>query len=81
MNAQTSFRKPTVVEQAFNRIYGFLVGLGLGGGDSYLLQVRGRRTGKVYSTPVYILERNGKRYLVAPRGYTQWSATPKPQGK
>ena len=46
--------------------------LGLGFSHNYLLEVRGRKTGKLYSTPVDLLERNGKRYLVAPRGRTQW---------
>jgi len=34
--------------------------------------VRGRKSGKLYSTPVDLLEYNGKRFLVAPRGRTQW---------
>ena len=38
----------------------------------YLLQVRGRKTGRTYSTPVDLLEINGKPFLVAPRGRTQW---------
>jgi len=37
-----------------------------------LLEVRGRKSGKLYTTPVDLLELNGKRYLVAPRGRTQW---------
>ncbi len=53
-------------------MFGFLVGLGLGPKLSYLLQVRGRKSGKLYSTPVYLLEIGGKRFLVAPRGRTQW---------
>jgi deazaflavin-dependent oxidoreductase (nitroreductase family) len=66
------FREPTTVEKIFNRVFGFLVGLGLGFSHSYLLEVRGRKSGKLYSTPVDLLERNGKKYLVAPRGRTQW---------
>ncbi len=66
------FREPTAVEKIFNRVYGFLVGLGLGFSHSYLLEVRGRKTGKLYSTPVDLLELDGKSYLVAPRGRTQW---------
>ncbi|HZP17580.1 MAG TPA: nitroreductase/quinone reductase family protein, partial [Terriglobales bacterium] len=54
------------------RAYGFFVGLGLGFSYNYLLQVRGRKSGKVYSTPVNVLEMEGKRFLVAPRGRTQW---------
>lgn len=49
-----------------------MVGLGLGFSYNYLLQVRGRKSGKFYSTPVDLLEQDGKRYLVAPRGRTQW---------
>lgn len=37
-----------------------------------LLQVRGRKTGRLYSSPVNLLEFGGKSYLVAPRGRTQW---------
>jgi deazaflavin-dependent oxidoreductase (nitroreductase family) len=66
------FRVPTAVERAFNRAFGFLVGLGLGFSHSYLLQVRGRKSGKTYSTPIDLLEFDGKRFLVAPRGRTQW---------
>ena len=38
----------------------------------HVLEVRGRKTGALYSTPVDLLEERGTRYLVAPRGYTQW---------
>jgi len=67
-----AFREPTAVEKLFNRTFGLLVGLGLGPSHIYLLQVRGRKSGKLFSTPVDLLELQGKRYLVAPRGRTQW---------
>jgi deazaflavin-dependent oxidoreductase (nitroreductase family) len=66
------FDQPGAVEPVFNRIFGALVGLGLGLPHNYLLQVRGRRTGRLYATPVNVLELDGRRFLVAPRGYTQW---------
>jgi deazaflavin-dependent oxidoreductase (nitroreductase family) len=66
------FRALTGVERVFNRVFGFLVGLGLGYSYNYLLQVRGRKSGKLYSTPIDLLELGGKRFLVAPRGRTQW---------
>jgi len=73
MNAtQPTFRAPSPIERVFNRLYGSLVGFGLGYPYTYLLQVRGRKSGKLYSTPIDLLELNGKRYLVAPRGRTQW---------
>ncbi len=67
-----AFRKPWAVEAFFIRPFGFLVGLGIAPGYMQLLQVRGLKTGHVYSTPVNLLQVGGKPYLVAPRGRTQW---------
>lgn len=67
-----TFRAPTAGERIFNRAFGFFVGLGLAPGHMYLLEVRGRKSGKTYRTPVDLLELHGKLYLVAPRGRTQW---------
>ena len=67
-----SFRKPSPLEALFNRAMGALVGLGIGPGYMQLLLVRGRKTGRLYSTPVNLLQVGGKSYLVAPRGTTQW---------
>lgn len=36
------------------------------------LKVRGRKTGLWRSVPVNVLELDGERYLVAPRGETDW---------
>jgi deazaflavin-dependent oxidoreductase (nitroreductase family) len=75
MNDRTqphSFRKPSPLEALFNRALGLLVGLGIGPAYMQLLHVRGRKTGRVYSTPVNLLQFAGKPYLVAPRGWTQW---------
>jgi F420H(2)-dependent quinone reductase len=66
------FLRPSATEQFFNRVFGFLVGKGVGPSYCYLLQVRGRKSGKLYSTPVNVMQINGKRLLVAPRGRTQW---------
>jgi deazaflavin-dependent oxidoreductase (nitroreductase family) len=73
MNARLpAFREPSAAERVFNRIFGFLVGLGVGFSYNYLLQVRGRKSGRLYSTPIDLLELKGRRFLVAPRGRTQW---------
>jgi hypothetical protein len=48
-----------------------VVGAGIGPSYFYQLEVTGRKSGRTYSTPVNIVERNGKRFLVAPRGETQ----------
>jgi len=39
---------------------------------SRVLTVRGRTSGEPRSNPVNLLELDGERYLVAPRGNTQW---------
>jgi deazaflavin-dependent oxidoreductase (nitroreductase family) len=66
------YQKPTLLDRLFNRAFGFLVSLGLGLKHTYLLEVRGRKSGKLYSMPVDLLTEGSKQYLVAPRGYTQW---------
>jgi len=61
MNSNWSvFREPSRAEKVFNRIFGFLVGIGLGFSYTYLLEVRGRKSGKLYSTPINLLERQGQ---------------------
>lgn len=39
---------------------------------SRVLYVRGRTSGQWRSNPVNVLTHDGRRYLVAPRGHTQW---------
>ena len=49
-----------------------LTRLGLSMWGSRVLRVRGRKSGDWRETPVNLLEFDGARYLVAPRGNTQW---------
>ena len=49
-----------------------LLRLGLGPGRTYLLSVRGRRSGRLRSTPVTLVEEGGRRWLVAPYGEVGW---------
>ena len=70
--AQQTFLKPSSMEAWFNRAFGWLIGIGLGPKDYYMLDVRGRKSGRVYSTPVCIVQYGGVWYIVAPRGTTQW---------
>ena len=44
----------------------------LGPRHTYLLTVRGRKTGRLYSTPVTLVEQGGQRWLVAPYGEIGW---------
>jgi deazaflavin-dependent oxidoreductase (nitroreductase family) len=56
----------------FNRIVAALTRLGISVWGSRVLEVRGRKTGEPRRTPVNLLTIEGTRYLVAPRGHTQW---------
>lgn len=38
----------------------------------YLLTVRGRKSGQPRTTPIVVVEQDGKRYLVAPFGVVDW---------
>jgi len=56
----------------FNRLVAGLTRLGVSVLGSRVLRVRGRTSGEWRSVPVNLLTFEGNRYLVAPRGETQW---------
>ncbi len=56
----------------FNRVVALLTHLGISVYGSRVLAVQGRRSGEWRTTPVNLLGYDGERYLVAPRGNTQW---------
>ena len=66
------FERPNAFERLLNRAIGALVRLGIGLPHMRVLEARGRKTGKLYALPVDLLTEQGKLFLVAPRGYTQW---------
>ena len=72
MTPASEYKPPSAVEKLFNQVFGFLAGLGFAPSFIYLLQVKGRKSGKTYSTAVNMMDFRGKQYLVAPRGRTQW---------
>jgi deazaflavin-dependent oxidoreductase (nitroreductase family) len=72
MSVDRKYEAPSSGEKLFNRAFGFLAGLGIAPSFMYLLEVKGRKSGKIFSTAVNVLEINGKQFLVAPRGRTQW---------
>ena len=67
------FIRPSLPARIVNRLYGWITGIGFGRPNSYLLQVSGRKSGKIRSVPINVLSYNGKLFLVATRGHTQWS--------
>jgi deazaflavin-dependent oxidoreductase (nitroreductase family) len=56
----------------FNSSVAWLTRRGLSVWGSRVLYVRGRTSGQWRSNPVNVLTVDGQRYLVAPRGHTQW---------
>lgn len=56
----------------FNNVVGWLTARGMSLWGSRVLAVRGRRSGEWRTVPVNLLDHDGTRYLVAPRGHTQW---------
>jgi deazaflavin-dependent oxidoreductase (nitroreductase family) len=64
--------KPTKNTDFFNEVVARLTRLGISVWGSRVLSVRGRTSGEMRTTPVNLLTVDGRRYLVAPRGHTQW---------
>lgn len=56
----------------FNRAVRRLTRWGVSVAGARELRVRGRSSGEWRSTPVNLLSLGGDRYLIAPRGTTQW---------
>jgi deazaflavin-dependent oxidoreductase (nitroreductase family) len=69
----THYRAPGwFTRNVFNPTVAFLTRCGVSVLGSRVLAVRGRTSGEWRTTPVNLLEYEGKRYLVAPRGEAQW---------
>jgi deazaflavin-dependent oxidoreductase (nitroreductase family) len=73
MSAEAHFKQPGwFTKQVFNPLVAWLSRRGLSVAGSRVLEVQGRKSGEWRKTPVNPLEFEGNRYLVAPRGNTQW---------
>jgi deazaflavin-dependent oxidoreductase (nitroreductase family) len=67
------YEKPDwLTKHVFNPLVSLVTNLGVSVRGSRILAVRGRKSGQIRTTPVNPLEIGGKRYLVAPRGETEW---------
>lgn len=58
--------------RALNRLMTMLLRWGIGPASSYLLTTTGRTTGRPRTTPVTLVETDGRRWLVAPYGQVGW---------
>jgi deazaflavin-dependent oxidoreductase (nitroreductase family) len=69
----THYQRPGwFTKHVFNPTVGALTRIGVSLVGSRVLEVRGRKSGEWRSTPVNPLHFEGERYLVSPRGETQW---------
>jgi deazaflavin-dependent oxidoreductase (nitroreductase family) len=67
------FQRPDwFTKHVFNPIVAGFTRAGISIAGSRVLEVPGRKTGEPRRTPVNLLTVDGQRYLVAPRGHTQW---------
>jgi deazaflavin-dependent oxidoreductase (nitroreductase family) len=67
------YQKPDwFTKHVFNRVVAVFTRLGVSVWGSRVLRVRGRKSGEWRASPVNLLTYDGKQYLVAPRGHTQW---------
>lgn len=68
-----TFKEPGwFTKHVFNPLVAGATKLGMPLAGSRVLEVKGRKSGEWRKTPVNPLEFEGDRYLVAPRGNTQW---------
>ncbi|MEV6302698.1 nitroreductase/quinone reductase family protein [Actinoplanes sp. NPDC051861] len=63
---------PKRTTNAFNEAAKWLTARGISLLGSRVLAVRGRTSGEVRTTVVNLFTYEGERYLLAPRGHTQW---------
>ncbi len=61
-----------VVAKVFNPMVAGMTRIGISMWGSRVLAVPGRTSGAIRTVPVNVLTFEGERYLVAPRGVTQW---------
>jgi deazaflavin-dependent oxidoreductase (nitroreductase family) len=72
MMTDSRYLKPTNSTQVFNNVVAGMTKMGVSVWGSRVLSVRGRKSGEMRSTPVNLLTVDGQRYLVSPRGHSQW---------
>jgi deazaflavin-dependent oxidoreductase (nitroreductase family) len=73
MSDSPRFQEPGwFTRHVFNPLVAWFSRHGLSLAGSRVLEVRGRKSGEWRQTPVNPLRIGSERYLVAPRGHTQW---------
>jgi deazaflavin-dependent oxidoreductase (nitroreductase family) len=77
----TFYNKPSGLTKFFNSIFGWLGRRGWGPKKLVEIEVRGRKSGEPRRAAVNVLEMDRQRYLVSPRGDTEWSRNARVAGE
>jgi deazaflavin-dependent oxidoreductase (nitroreductase family) len=64
--------KMTPVKKIVNAIMRASIRWNIGPSGRHILVFKGRKSGKIYSTPVTLVQENGRSWLVAPYGEVSW---------
>ncbi len=70
--AEKFYARPSGFTKWMNGVMGALGARGIGPKKMAKLEIKGRKSGVVRSVAVNLLNFDGQRYLVAPRGETEW---------
>jgi deazaflavin-dependent oxidoreductase (nitroreductase family) len=73
MSEKAHYKRPGwFTQNVFNGTVQWLTRRGISVLGSRVLEVKGRKSGQPRRVPVNLLELDGREYLVAPRGETEW---------
>ena len=74
------YEQPSPIARVFNEVVRGLAEVGVEIGGTKALRVRGRKTGKRRGVVINLLRIDGKKYVVSPRGNTQWARNARAAG-
>lgn len=75
------YDQPSATARAFNELIRWLAEAGISIAGSHALRVRGRKTGQLRTVVVNLMSVDGRRYVVSPRGNTQWARNARAAGE
>ena len=80
MTTTSRYDRPNRAARLLNGAFRLLAEAGVGIAGTRALRVRGRTSGQMRGVVVNLLEVDGRRYLVSPRGNTQWARNARAAG-
>ncbi|BBZ28772.1 hypothetical protein MMAD_30670 [Mycolicibacterium madagascariense] len=77
----TRYDEPHRLARTFNEVFRWLAEAGISIAGTHALRVRGRTTGTLRTVVVNLMTVDGRRYVVSPRGNTQWARNTRAAGR